>query len=58
MKGRFGLENLVHESASNGSRCFVIKTDVRSLLHHIQSKTQSAEHLDTTLWGSHENQFT
>ena len=49
MKGRFGLENLVHESASNGSRCFVIKTDVRSLFHHIQSKTQSAEHLDTTL---------
>jgi hypothetical protein len=31
---------------------------VRSLFHHIQSKTQSAEHLDTFLWGSHESHFT
>jgi len=58
MKGRFGLENLVQESASNGSRCFVIKTDVRSLFHHIQSKTQSAEHLDTIRWVSHDGHST
>jgi hypothetical protein len=31
---------------------------VRSLFHHIQSKTQSAEHLDTVCWVSHDGHFT